>query len=342
MHVRSFLAAALTAGLVVACEDEPTRPPPTRFATTASTEAINVTQDDTARFSVTVRNETSGQTIDVTGSFATSLNPSIATVSATSTPGTFRVLGRRPGTARIVAGFAGEFVGARDTVVVTVAARPVASVTVTPETGQTWADSTFKFTATLLDAAGNTITRRVARFRLLDHLRTVIDTIVEDDSVHIDTTIVALATVTPGDTVSATAGGGLNEAAGGVVTAQPPDTVQSFTIRVIAEREGKADTSTLTIVRRPVDSVAVTPRATSVAVNDTIQLTATLFAANGTVVTGRTITWSSSDPTLATVDQRGRVAGKAVTPAGSSVIITATSEGKSGSAEVHVTPAESP
>jgi hypothetical protein len=302
-----------------------------------------VTQDDTVRFSVTVRNETSGQTIDPTGSFATSLNPSIATVTATSTPGTFRILGRRPGTARIVAGFAGSHVGAQDTVVVTVTARPVASVTVTPATGQTWADSTFKFTATLLDAAGATITRRTARFRLLDHTRILLDSLGRAvvDSLG-DTVRVALATVTAGDTVNATADGGLNEVAGGVVTAQPPDTVVSFTVRVIAEREGKADTSTLTIVRRPVDSVAVTPKATSVAVNDTIQLTATLFAANGTVVTGRAITWTSSDTTKATVSQTGKVAGKAVTAAGSPVVITATSEGKSGTAEVRVTPAESP
>ena len=333
MHVRSFIAAALTAGLVVACEDEPTRPPPTRFATTASTEAASLRQDDTVRFSVTVRNETSGETIQPTGSFAQSLNPSIATVAATSTPGTFRILGRRPGTARIVAGFAGQIVGAQDTVVVTVTARPVASVTVTPETGQTWADSTFKFTATLLDGAGATITRRTARFRLLA-IPTRIRRDAEGDSVGVDT----LATVTAGDTVNATADGGLNEVAGGVVTASLQDTIPVLTIRVIAEREGKADTSTLTIVRRPVETVEVTPNPASVAVNDTIQLTATLRAANGTVVTGRMVTWSSSDTTRATVSQTGKVAGKAPTTLGTAVIITATSEGKSGTAEVHVTP----
>jgi hypothetical protein len=333
MHVRSFLVAALTAGFVVACEDEPTRPPPTRFATTASTATVNLTQDDTVRFSVTVRNETSGEPVPVVGSYAESLNPAIATVTATSTAGTFRILGRRPGTARIVAGFAGTAVGAQDTVVVTVAARPVASVTVTPETGQTWADSTFRFTPTLRDAAGATITRRTARFRLLA-IPTRIRRDADGDSVGVDT----LARVSAGDTVNATADGGLNEVAGGVVTASLQDTIPAITVQVIAEREGKADTSTLTIVRRPVETVTVTPNPASVAVNDTIQLTATLRAANGTVVTGRAVTWSSSDTTLATVSQTGKVAGKAPTALGTAVIITATSEGKSGTAEVHVTP----
>jgi hypothetical protein len=332
MHVRSFVVAALTAGLVVACEDEPTRPPPTRFATTASAATASVTQDDTVRFSVTVRNETSGQAIDPpTGSHARSLNPSIATVAATATSGVFRILGRRPGTATIVAGFAGAAVGAEDTVVVTVAARPVASVTVTPETGQTWADSTFKFTPTLRDAAGATITRRTARFRLLDNLRNI-------DSAGRTVRVDTLATVSAGDTVNATADGGLNEVAGGVVTARLTDTIPAITVRVIAEREGKADTSTLTIVRRPVATVDVTPDPATVRVGQTVQLTATLTAANGTVLTGRSVAWSSSNTALATVDQTGKVTGVAVTPQDVTVVITATSEGKSGTARVVVNP----
>lgn len=333
MHVRSFLVAALTAGLVVACKDEIVRPPPTRFATTASIASLNLTQDDTARFSVTVRNETSGQAIDVTGSYAQSLNPSIATVTATSTAGVFRILGRRPGTARIVAGFAGAAVGGVDTVVVTVAARPVASVTVTPATGQTWADSTFKFTPTLRDAANATITRRTARFRLVGNLVRIRRN-AAGDSVGTDT----LADVTRGDTVNATADGGLNEVAGGVVTAHMQDTIPVLTVLVIAEREGKADTSTLTIVWRPVETVEVTPNPAAVSVGGTVQLTATLTAANGTEVTGRSVVWSSSNPALATVSQTGKVTGVAPTPPGTAVVITATSEGKSGTAEVHVNP----
>jgi trimeric autotransporter adhesin len=121
--------------------------------------------------------------------------------------------------------------------------------------------------------------------------------------------------------------------AGGVVTGLGVPT----TVRVIAEREGKADTSTLTIVNRPVESVVVRPNPASVEVGKTIQLTATLTAANGTELTGRPITWSSSDETRATVDQTGKVTGKAPTTLGTAVVITATSEGKSGTAEVHVT-----
>jgi uncharacterized protein YjdB len=310
MRVRSFLVPALIAILVVvACEDEPTRPPPTRFSTTASTATASVTQDDTVRFSVTVRNETANQTIDPTGSFATSLDPSIATVATTSTPGTFRIRGVRPGTARIVTGFAGVHVGTQDTVVVTVAARPVATVTLTPETGQTFADSTFKFTATLRDASGAVITRRPALIF-----------IPESDT--------AFAEIVSGDTVENTA-----PTDAGTVTAK-----QAGTVRIIAIREGKADTSTLTIVDRPVETVEVTPEVSTITVGDTVRLTATLRAVNDAELTGRTITWSSSNPAVASVDDEGLVTGLTSVPGGVLVTITATSEGKSGSAQVIVNP----
>ena len=51
----------------------------------------------------------------------------------------------------------------------------------------------------------------------------------------------------------------------------------------------------------PVASVAVTPLATSVIVGATAQLTAAPRDANGNPLSGRTVTWSSSSPTIATV-----------------------------------------
>jgi uncharacterized protein YjdB len=82
----------------------------------------------------------------------------------------------------------------------------------------------------------------------------------------------------------------------------------------------------------------VTPNPASVSVGRTVQLTATVTAANGTVLTGRSVAWSSSNEALATVDQTGKVTGVAPTTLGTAVVITATAEGKSGTAEVHVTP----
>jgi len=72
----------------------------------------------------------------------------------------------------------------------------------------------------------------------------------------------------------------------------------------------------------------------TVPVNSTVQLTATTRDANGNALGGRVITWSTSDPNVATVDQTGLVRG--VGPG--SATITATSEGKSGTAAITVTP----
>jgi uncharacterized protein YjdB len=64
----------------------------------------------------------------------------------------------------------------------------------------------------------------------------------------------------------------------------------------------------------------------------TVQLTATLEDSTGTVTTDRTIEWTSSDPTKATVSASGLVS----TLAPGSVTITALSETKSGTASVTV------
>ena len=65
-------------------------------------------------------------------------------------------------------------------------------------------------------------------------------------------------------------------------------------------------------------------------VDDTIRLVATLHDASGTTVTGHTITWASSDPDVATVDEDGVVTGHAP----GTVKITATSEGRQGSIQL--------
>jgi len=86
----------------------------------------------------------------------------------------------------------------------------------------------------------------------------------------------------------------------------------------------------------PVETVEVAPVELSVAVGLAGQLTATTKAADGTVLVGRTIVWSTSEGGIATVDATGMVTGVAVGAA----TITATSEGKSGTATVNVSPAD--
>jgi len=83
----------------------------------------------------------------------------------------------------------------------------------------------------------------------------------------------------------------------------------------------------------PVATVTVSPAAASVAAGATLQLTVTLRDSAGNVLSGRSVSWASSTPALATVAPTGLVTGVAVGAA----TITATSEGKSGTAPLTVT-----
>ena len=82
-----------------------------------------------------------------------------------------------------------------------------------------------------------------------------------------------------------------------------------------------------------VASVSVSPGAVSATTGQTVQLTAIPRDANGTPLLGRTVTWRSSNAAVVTVNANGIATG---VPAGSATI-TATSEGKSGSAAITVT-----
>jgi uncharacterized protein YjdB len=82
----------------------------------------------------------------------------------------------------------------------------------------------------------------------------------------------------------------------------------------------------------PVVSVDVTPASASVAVGGTVQLTATAQNAEGETLIGRTFSWATDAPSTATVSTGGLVTGVGTGEA----TITATSEGKIGTARVTV------
>jgi len=82
----------------------------------------------------------------------------------------------------------------------------------------------------------------------------------------------------------------------------------------------------------PVASISVAPASTTLLVGGSRQFQATLEDARGNLLTGRTVTWVSSDPLVATVAATGRATAVAVGTA----TITATSEGRSDSAHVSV------
>src|SRR5207253_2103473 len=103
---------------------------------------------------------------------------------------------------------------------------------------------------------------------------------------------------------------------------------------ITAASEGQSGTAAITVTRVPVASVTVSPATANLQQGQTRQLTATPQDASGNALSGRVVTWASGNTAVATVSGSGLVSGVAA----GSAAITATSEGKSGSASVTVTP----
>ena len=172
--------------------------------------------------------------------------------------------------------------------------KPVATVSVSPASATRNVGQTIQLAVTLTDASGNVLTGRTV-------------------------------TWSSSDTTAATV------SSGGLVSA-----IRAGSATITALSEGKSGVFQITVTSTtqvPVATVSVAPASTSIAVGAVVQLTATTKDASGNTLTGRTITWSSSDSTLATVSSSGSVAAVAV----GSVTITATSEGKSGQSQIVVT-----
>src|SRR3989449_9516951 len=95
---------------------------------------------------------------------------------------------------------------------------------------------------------------------------------------------------------------------------------------VTATASGITGTAILSVTDVSVASVAVSPAAATVSVGGTPQLRAVLKDASGNVLTGRTVTWTTSNGAVATVSASGLETGAAAGPGP----ITATREGRSG------------
>ena len=107
--------------------------------------------------------------------------------------------------------------------------------------------------------------------------------------------------------------------------------------QIAATSEGASAQATLTVTPAPavaVAAVSVSIAASTVPVGQSTQATATTRDANGAVLTGRALAWTSNNDAIATVSASGLV----TTVATGSAAITATSEGRSGSASITVTP----
>jgi uncharacterized protein YjdB len=109
----------------------------------------------------------------------------------------------------------------------------------------------------------------------------------------------------------------------GMVTA-----VSLGTSAITATVSGVSGSATETVSTATVANVSVVLDSSSLMIGKTTQATATAWDISGNVLTGRTVTWSSSNPAVATVSATGLVT--AVTSG--TVSITGTIEGKSANA----------
>jgi len=187
---------------------------------------------------------------------------------------------------------------------------PVADVTVSQSctgsgsfsggTGRLYTGETCEYGALVRDGAGNTLTDRSVTWTSSD------TTVAKIDGAPFEHPTTKLSTVK------------LLPRKGGSIT-------------LTAAVEGKSSSAALTVLV-PVASITVTPATATLAIGATQQLTATLKDSVGGILTGRTVAWSSSDTTKATVSNTGLLTARAT----GSVTITVASEGKSATSVITV------
>lgn len=107
---------------------------------------------------------------------------------------------------------------------------------------------------------------------------------------------------------------------------------------ITATIEGKSATATVSVQQQPVATITVTAPTTPLVAGETRQLVATARDVNGTILTGRTILWSSSATATATVSADGLVS----TLWAGTAVITVVSEGKSATTTLTILPQTNP
>ena len=113
----------------------------------------------------------------------------------------------------------------------------------------------------------------------------------------------------------------------GVVTG-----IKTGAVQIAASAQGKSAVAEVTVNPTPVNSVRLNPTARDLLVGQTVQLSAEPLDPQGAVLPGRPVTFTTSNPSVATVSTSGLVT--ALTPGGS--IITAASEGRTAVATITV------
>src|SRR5206468_4102752 len=239
---------------------------------------------------------------------------------------------------------------------------PVASVSVTPATATIGVGQTAQYAAITRDAFGNPLGGRTVTWSSSNPAVATVNgagqatgVAVGTATITVSTVPVASVTVSPstasvpvGQTVQLTATP--KDASGNPLSGRPVSWGSSNTAvatvsgsgvvtgvtagaaTITATSEGQSGTATITVSTVPVASVTVSPGTASVQVGQTVQLTATSKDASGNPLSGRPVSWGSSNTAVATVSAGGLVTG---VTAGAATI-TATSEGQSGTATVTV------
>ncbi|MGI8498040.1 MAG: Ig-like domain-containing protein [Gemmatimonadaceae bacterium] len=110
--------------------------------------------------------------------------------------------------------------------------------------------------------------------------------------------------------------------------------VGNGTVTVTASSDGRAGAALMTVVPTAVTTVTIAPDSGRVLLGYGLRLSAALSDITGTPVTGRLVTWSSADTTIARVGGSGLVEGLRL----GTTLVTATSEGVSGTVSVTVIP----
>ena len=103
--------------------------------------------------------------------------------------------------------------------------------------------------------------------------------------------------------------------------------VRAGTATMTAESEGKTTTRDVTVRAEPVATVTVSPLAPALETGDVFSLLVSVQDAAGRFLSGRTITWSTSNAAVATVSPNGQV----IVRGPGNLTITAASEGKTAS-----------
>lgn len=127
---------------------------------------------------------------------------------------------------------------------------------------------------------------------------------------------------TPSASWSTSDGGVASVSGSGLVTAVAPGTAV-----ITATADGRTGQATVTVTPVPVASVAASVSDSSLFPGDTLTAMATVRDAADNVLT-RAVTWSSGTPTVASIDA---ATGRITAVAPGTTVITATSEGRSGS-----------